>query len=91
MKKTFVDPKTFEPLSNSEYEALKAWENIEPDRPRSFNFYLWSISKGLPPSKFGQFTSEIKQDKSIINPGAIFNKKVRDYFSKRKKERGEAV
>lgn len=82
MNKRRVDPYRFIPTSNEEYAAHEAWKAIESHHPHSFNFYLWAISKGVPASKFFQFTSEIVQDPTIKKRGAIFVTKVKDYLSK---------
>lgn len=75
-----VDPLLFIPSNNTEFMALEVWKKIEPKSPGSFNFYLWSIARGLPASKFGQFAAEIMQDPTIKNRGAVFVSKVISYF-----------
>jgi len=78
-----VNPKNFKPSSEGETAALEAWRKLEPANPLAFKTtYLSSLTKGLPPDMFYIFTSEIRQDNSIKNPGAIFNRKVKDYFEK---------
>lgn len=77
-----VNPKTFEPSSEGEVAALEAWRKLEPGNPLAFKTtYLNALGKGLPANMFYQFSSEIRQDNSIRNPGAIFNKKVEAYIS----------
>jgi hypothetical protein len=75
-----VNPNYFSPINELEFVALDAWKQIEPDNPDSFSFYLWAGKQGLPNSKFYEFASEIRQDNSIKNPGAVFNKKVKEYL-----------
>lgn len=76
-----VNPQTFEPSSAGEVAALEAWRKLEPDNPSAFGTtYFNAHRRGLPSSIFYLFTSEIRQDKSIKNPGAVFNKKVEEYL-----------
>lgn len=61
--------------------ALEAWNQLEHFNPMAFQVtYLTALHKGLPPDKFYQFTSEIKQDPTIKNAGAVFNSKVQAYL-----------
>lgn len=76
-----VNPKEYIPSNVQETAALEAWRTLEPFNPLAFTTsYLWAMNHGLPVSKFYEFTSEIKQDPSIKNPGAIFRTKVENYF-----------
>ncbi len=75
-----VNPKTFSPLNEKDQAALEAWNKIEPNNPDSFSFYLWAVKQEIPLSKIYEFTSEIKQDSSIENKGAVFNKKIASYL-----------
>jgi len=76
-----VHPRDFKPVTAGEVAALEAWKKLEPDNPSAFGTtYLNAHRMGLPPSIFFLFTSEIRQDKSIKNPGAVFNKKVKEYL-----------
>jgi len=75
-----VDPHTFVPKTEAQKYALYAWENIEPDKPDSFNLYLWCAHRGLPPEIFDQFTNDILSHDNYDNPGAMFNKKAMDYL-----------
>lgn len=75
-----ADPEFFVPTNDLEYAAKVAWEQIEPENPDSFGFYLWAMKQGLPADKFFEFSSEIKDDPKIKNKGAVFNKKVQDYL-----------
>jgi len=38
------------------------------------------LKRGLPSDRFYVFCSEIRQDNSIENPGAVFNQKVKSYL-----------
>ncbi len=75
-----VHPNTFKPANSDEYTALEAWQRIEPQNPNSFPLYLSAIGRGLPSGLLLEFASEIEQDNSIKNRGAVFNKKVTDYL-----------
>jgi len=80
------DPKGFAVDENST-EAWEAWMRLEPDNKRAFfTTYYSAYKKGLPTQMFGIFASEIEQDKTIINPGAIFNSKVKNYFLEKEKQ-----
>lgn len=74
-----VDPHTFIPETEAQKYALYAWENIEPHKPDSFNFYLWCASRGLPADIFDQFTNDVLSHE-YDNPGAMFNTKAMDYL-----------
>lgn len=79
--KEWANPKTFEASTEGEVAALEAWDQLEHFNPMAFQTtYLTALHKGLPPDKFYQFVSEIKQDLTIEKPGAVFNSKVHTYF-----------
>lgn len=79
--KELANPKTFQANTEGEVAALEAWNQLEHFNPMAFQVtYLTALHKGLPPDKFYQFTSEIKQDPTIKNAGAVFNQKVKDYL-----------
>ncbi len=79
--KDWANPKTFQPSTEGEVAALEAWDQLEHFNPMAFQVtYLTALYKGLPPDRFYQFVSEIKQDPSIKNAGAVFNQKVKDYL-----------
>jgi hypothetical protein len=85
LKRAF-DPHSFEPQNESEYAAKEVWLQTEPNNPSAFyTTYLYKIKKGLPPTKLYQFSSEIKQDPTIENPGAVMNKKIQDWFESQNK------
>lgn len=70
------------PISNEREEAAHfAYKALEPDNPASFRTtYLWAVNRGVPASIIRQFVSEIQQDPSIRNKGAIFRTKVEGYL-----------
>ncbi len=79
--KEWANPKTFQPSTEGEVAALETWNQLEHCNPMAFQVtYLTALHKGLPPDKFYQFVSEIKQDSTIEKPGAVFNSKVKAYF-----------
>lgn len=77
-----VNPESFAPRNETEYAAKNAWEQLEPDHPDSFGFYLWAVKQGLPASKFFEFTSEIRSDFHIKNKGAFFVLRVKSYLKR---------
>lgn len=81
-----INLKHFKPSTAGETAALVAYVALEPNNPPAFTTtYHHAYRRGLPVNLFYQFTSEIKQDSTIRNKGAIFNKKVAHYFEARKK------
>lgn len=84
-KKYFpTNPKSFAPSNAGEAAALDTWSMLEPFNPFAFQTtYLWAYKKKLPPDLFYQFTSEIQQDDSVKNKGAVFRTKVEDYLNKK--------
>jgi len=83
-EKGWVNPKTFKPSNEGEVAALDAWDKLEHYNPMAFKLtYLTALHKGLPPDKFYQFVSEIKQDPTVEKPGAVFNSKVQAYFEEK--------
>lgn len=82
----FENPKTFISSNAEEQAALDAWKELESFNPYAFNTtYLKAARRGLPAHLFYQFVSEIKQS-NAEKPGAVFNKKVADYFESHKKQ-----
>gem|GEM_PF-1609642 len=82
-----IDPRPFKPENEGEAAALYAWENLEPHNLLAFSTtYYSAYKKGLPVSLFYQFVSEIKQDDTIKNRGAVFNSKVADFFEEKAKK-----
>lgn len=78
----FTNPNAQNLKSEAEVAAYEAWKKLELGNPGAFyTTYLPAARGGLPANLFYQFTSEIKQDSTIKNPGAVFNKKAEDYFT----------
>ena len=85
-----INPHRFDIRNKGQQGALDAWKALESDKPMTFyTTYLAAYHKGLPATYFYQFVSEIKQDASIENPGAVFNSKVDNYFANQKKKKSE--
>lgn len=77
------DPKHYLPKNGAEVAAKIAWEKLEPNNPRAFyTTYLNAAKKGVPASYIFTFTSEIRQDRTVVNPGKVFQKKVQDYLER---------
>ncbi len=90
-KNKIIDPRTFIPENEGQAAARYAWENLEPNNLLAFSTtYYANYKKGLPPSLFYQFVSEIKQDETIKNRGAIFNSKASCFFEQRANKEGNA-
>lgn len=82
-----VYPDSFEPSNAKDVAAKDVWRRLESDKPLAFMpTYLSAARKGLPESLFYQFASEIEQDSTIKNRGAVFNKKVEDYLAQRSRK-----
>jgi hypothetical protein len=79
-----INPKNFKATTKGEIAALEAWKKLEPFNPLAFKTtYLEALKRGLPSDRFYVFCSEIRQDNSIENPGAVFNQKVKSYLESR--------
>ena len=79
-----IAPKGFQPSNEGEAAAYEAWNQLEHNNLLAFSTtYYAAYKKGLPASLFYQFVSEIKQDETIKNRGAIFNSKVTSYFEQK--------
>lgn len=79
-----VDPRTFQPSNEGEVAAWEAWNQLEHNNLMAFKVtYLTALHKGIPAEKFYQFVSEIKQDNTIKNPGAVFNNKVQSCLERK--------
>ncbi len=78
-----IKTKHFKPSTAGETAALEAYVALEPNNPPALTTtYLHACKRGLPVDLFYRFVSEIEQDPYIRNKGAVFNKKVEDYFEK---------
>ena len=63
-----------------EAAAFQAWKVLEPENKASLQTtYLNAVRKGARAEIIFQWMSEIKQDRTIKNPGKVFNKKLTDY------------
>lgn len=71
--------------SPSQVAAYEVWKEFEPDNLRAFyTTYLLVAFKGVPAEIIYQFASEMRQDKTIKNPGAVFNNKAENYLKNKK-------
>lgn len=68
-------------LSRIEYKARYALDELEPNKPSNLGLYISRVCK-IPDSLVYQFVSEVKQDGTITNPGAMFITKCDDYIRK---------
>lgn len=85
-----ISPYTFNPTTKEETAAKDAWKKLEPFNRKAFTTtYLAALHKGLDADHFYQFVSEINQDPTVTNKGAVFNEKVKTYFEKREGNGGE--
>jgi len=67
-----------------ETAAYNIWKRLEPNNPLSLiTTYLWAHNQDFPTELFYVYASEIEQSNSR-NKGAVFKKKVQEYFKKRK-------
>lgn len=80
-----LNPHDYQIKSDGQLAAYEIWKEFEANNPRAFyTTYLNSYMKGVPANKIREFASEMRQDKTIETPGAVFNKKVQDYFKGQK-------
>ncbi len=76
-----LDPLNYQIESEGQLAAKEVWQEFESNNPKAFyTTYLKAYMKGVPAHLIRQFASEIKQDKTISNRGAIFNNKVETYL-----------
>src|SRR3989344_2050919 len=79
-----LDPIRYQPKNAEEVAAKEVWFKLELNNKLAFHTtYLNAARKGEPASVIYQFCSEIRQDKSIDNPGKVFQKKVNDYLERK--------
>ncbi len=84
-----IAPKGFQPSNEGEAAAYEAWKQLEHNNLLAFSTtYYANYKKGLPAPLFYQFVSEIKQDETIKNRGAVFNNKAKSYFEQRAQKEG---
>lgn len=82
-----INPKDFSPSNAEETAALEVWRDLEAQNPFALSTtYLAAVKRGLPADLFYVYRSEIRQDNTIKNPGAVFKKKVEDYFKAKRSE-----
>lgn len=81
-----INSKPFIPSNEGEVAAVEAWQKLEPFNNDAFRSYLKALKRGLPSQMFYEFSSEIKQDPSIRNPGAVFTRKVEVYFENKEQK-----
>ncbi len=86
----FIDPKGFRPSNGQEAAALAVWNALEPHKPNSFGVYLSFARSGLSAELFYELAVEIRDDPSVSNKGAAFNKKAFAH-TKRHLVRGKAA
>lgn len=78
--KKYPNPNTFKPNNAAQEAALYAWKTLEPNQPDSFSVYLKFVKNGLSSDIIYRITSEIKQDPTVRNKGALFNTKAYEYL-----------
>jgi len=84
-----IAPKGFQPSNEGEAAAYEAWNQLEHNNLLAFSTtYYRAYKLGLPPALFYQFVSEIKQDESIKNRGAVFNSKLAGYLEQKANKEG---
>ncbi len=82
-----IIPKNFVPSTEGQAAAQRACVALEPFNSQAMRTtYLSALDKGLPLHLFDQFVSEILQDHTVKNKGAVFNKKVTEYFDKQRED-----
>ena len=82
-----VDPATFMPHNAADVAARDAWQALEPKNPDSFGLYLHLAKLGMSADMFYRLTSEIRQDLTVENKGALFNSKAMEYCRRYLEER----
>jgi len=80
---SYADLNDFKPKTAAEDAALRAWQFLEPSKPRSFGLYLKAARSGMTADDFDRFVAEIKQSPSTRNKGAVFAMKYKDLMVKR--------
>lgn len=75
-----IDPDFFIPRNPTEFEMIETFRRLEGEKKESFPFYLSALKKGLPEDKFREFRENILRTPKVKNKGALFVKKVKEYF-----------
>lgn len=66
------------------FAASNAWKRLEPNNPDAIKTtYFWALRKGLPSHLFYEYASQIEQDKTVKNRGAVFQAKVKEWLKKK--------
>lgn len=80
-----LNPHDYQIKSDGQLAAYEVWKEFEANNPKAFyTTYLHAYMRGASAHKIREFASEMRQDKTIKNPGAVFNKKVHDYLEGKK-------
>lgn len=85
-RKDTFNPKTYKPENKLQYLAFELWKRLEPNNPRAFETtYLNAVIHGIPEHLLFEFASQIEQDNTIDNRGAVFNSKVQEWHDNKLK------
>ncbi len=81
----YPDPLTnYHPNNEKETVVLEIWNKLEPDNPKAFyTTYLPRVKQPIHTQQLFIYYREIKDDKTIRKPGAVFNTKVDAYLAKK--------
>lgn len=80
-KKCQVQPELYPVRTAAETAALEIYKQLEPQNPLAFyTTYLVAAHKGVSADLMHQWKSEILQSESVINPGMVFNSKLKEYL-----------
>lgn len=77
---THITPDSFYPQNETEFEMFESFKLLDNSNPDSFSFYISTLKKNLPASKFREFREDILRTPQIKNKGSVFVKKVKEYF-----------
>lgn len=75
--------------SKDGYVAFTIWRRMEPKNLKVGGLYN-SYAKKIPHNLLFQWASEIEQDNTVSNKGALFNSKAKEYLDKRSGETGSS-
>lgn len=79
-RQVFIDPNTFEPKNEHEKASLMAWGELEKHNPASFHIFLDAVNRGVRAKRIEKMVEEIKKQKNIRIPSAIFKIMVDKYL-----------
>lgn len=68
--------------SKSKYLASEILNRIEPNNSNLYKMYLY-FANTIPENLLYQWASEVEQDKTIKNRGAVFNSKANEWLSRK--------